>query len=220
MTFAILLAAPFAHAQDEEERTATGNDEVVREIVRGFYLKSNIGSTLYMGLHGVRRPDGAPLLSGVMDLQIGAGGDFIDRERFSAGWEIDLQQGLFNGPRVEDLAVLPPLLEGDIHTFAGLAGVEFSTYVTRRFGIGLRLGGGVMLIPLLMHATEYEEAIVGVWGAPAALHEGPLPLAFGGPTIEYYTKLSHFSVGADVDAAYIIGFDLGITPSGYLKYTF
>jgi hypothetical protein len=41
-----------------------------------------------------------------------------------------------------------------------------------------------------------------------------------GPTIEYYTKLSHFSVGMDLDVTYVLNFDLGISPLGYLKYTF
>jgi len=42
----------------------------------------------------------------------------------------------------------------------------------------------------------------------------------GGLTFEYYTKLSHFSVGADIDAMYIVNFDLGISPTAYLKYSF
>jgi hypothetical protein len=32
--------------------------------------------------------------------------------------------------------------------------------------------------------------------------------------------MSHFSVGADVDAIYAIGFDLGVSITGALKYTF
>ena len=43
---------------------------------------------------------------------------------------------------------------------------------------------------------------------------------FAGPTFEYYTKLSHFSVGVDVDVVYGIGWDLGLNATGALKYTF
>jgi hypothetical protein len=43
-----------------------------------------------------------------------------------------------------------------MHTFAGVGTVEVSTYLTRRLGIGLRGGGGVLVIPLLMHPTEYD----------------------------------------------------------------
>ena len=66
----------------------------------------------------------------------------------------------------------------------------------------------------------YEADVVSQFGIPANVHEGPLPMALFGPTIEYYTKLSHFSVGVDVDVTYVIGFDLGISPFGYMKYTF
>jgi hypothetical protein len=214
MTLA-LLSATTASAQDEG--APTGGDAEVREIVRGFYLKSNIGSTLFLG---VSAPPG--LLSGVMSIEIGIGQDFIDKERFSAAWEIDVVQGLFNGPRAEDLAAVGPLVEGDIHAFTVLGGVEVSTYVTRRLGLGLRGGGGLMYAPLLMHPEEYNATIVAesFGGVPASVHEGPLPVVYGGPSIEYYTKLSHFSVGIEADVAFVIGLDLGITPTGYLKYTF
>jgi hypothetical protein len=68
----------------------------------------------------------------------------------------------------------------------------------------------------------YTVSVVnGEWGgAGAAVHNGPLPVVAGGPTIEYYTKLSHFSLGLDVDVQYVINLDLGISPYGYLKYTF
>ncbi|MEQ1502400.1 MAG: adventurous gliding motility protein CglE [Myxococcota bacterium] len=196
-------------------------NEVVREVVRGYYLKADIGSTIYMNTHGVVTPSGNSLLSGVMSLSLGLGGEFIDKERFSAAWELQFGQGLFNGPRSEELQLMAGSpIEGDIHTMTGTAVLEFSTYFTRRFGLGGRIGGGVLYAPLLMGRTRYEEDIVSVWGAPARLHEGPAPMIVFGPTIEYYTKLSHFSVGVDVDVTYVIGFDLGVAPLGYLKYTF
>jgi hypothetical protein len=215
ISLALLSASSVAHAQDARASSDAGDTEV-REIVRGFFLKSNIGSTLFLG---VTAPAG--LLSGVMTVQIGAGQDFIDKERFSAAWEIDIAQGLFNGPRTEDLAGLPPLIEGDIHAYQALAGVEVSTYITRRVSIGVRGGGGVMYAPLLMHPDEYNATVVAAWGGvPASVHEGPLPVVYGGPSLEYYTKLSHFSVGVEADVAFVIGLDLGISPTGYLKYTF
>ena len=45
-------------------------------------------------------------------------------------------------------------------------------------------------------------------------------MVLGGPTFEYYTKLSHFSVGLDADVFYAFTFDLGASVTGYLKYTF
>jgi hypothetical protein len=73
-----------------------------------------------------------------------------------------------------------------------------------------------------MNEQYYNELIVPVTGGiPASAHKGPQPTIRGGATIEYYTKLSHFSVGADVDALFVIGsIGFGISPVGYLKYTF
>jgi hypothetical protein len=224
----LLALSTAALAQEDEgegERRNARNfeNEVVREVVRGYYLKADIGTTIYMNTYSVRREDNSPLLAGVMSLQLGLGSDFIDRERFSAAWEVQFGQGLFNGPLLDELLRLNNLVvEGDIHTLSGVATVEVSTYVTRRFSIGGRGGGGVMYAPLLMKEEFYlgPDGPVGTFGTPAKLHEGPLPMVVVGPTLEYYTKLSHFSIGVDVDVAYIIGFDLGISPYGYMKYTF
>jgi hypothetical protein len=229
LCLALATSVP-AFAQDEEGE-GEGDDgarrsardfegEVVREVVRGFYMKANIGSTVYFNTHNVRvQGSTAPLLSGVMSLELGIGSEFIDQERFSAAWEVQFGQGLFNGPRIDQITLVAPLLQGDIHTFSATGAVEMSTYVSRRLGLGLRAGGGVMVIPLLMGEEGYQEIVAG-WGAVARLHEGPMPMVLFGPTLEYYTKLSHFSVGIDVDATYVIGFDLGVSPFGYLKYTF
>jgi hypothetical protein len=225
-----LLALPMgAHAQDEEEgeaasrRSARNADsEVIREVVKGFYFKADIGSTMYLNSHGLVRTQGA-LLSGVLALGLGLGSEFIDRERFSAAWEVQVGQGLFNGPLLDEVVAVQstrPLVQGDIHTFTGTAAVELSTYFSRRFSLGARAGGGVLMAPLLMADAGYQEELVNPWGRSATLHDGPAPLILFGPTIEYYTKLSHFSVGADVDITYVLGFDVGISPLGYLKYTF
>jgi hypothetical protein len=55
----------------------------------------------------------------------------------------------------------------------------------------------------------------------ASAHNGVQPTIRAGGTLEYYTKLSHFSVGADVDFIMVIGsIGAGFSPTGYLKYTF
>lgn len=216
MIAAALLLAPDAHAQAKEK------DEVVREIERGLYFKSNLGSTLFMNTHGIVRSTGGPLLSGVMTVQIGVGQEFVDKERFSLAWEADFYQGLFNGPILQELYVeaARPLVQGDVHMLGGVAGIEASVYPTRRLGLGVLAGGGIYAMPLLMDEAAYAELVAANWGGVTAkLHNGPSPVVQVTPTIEYYTKLSHFSVGIDVGVAYVIGFDLGITPSGYLKYT-
>lgn len=216
----LVVGSGVASAQDLDEassREASRNakDEVVREVVRGLYLKGGAGSSSYLLTYrGIIRP--------VAALTLGVGQDFIDQERLSVAWEVDVLQALHNGPKFDELALVPSVVQGDIHTFSGLAYVEASAYLSRRFGLGVRAGGGVTLVPILMEPTAYEnEVVLNEWGGvPAVAHGGPLPTFGGGPTIEYYTKLSHFSVGADVDVLYILNLDLALTPGGYLKYTF
>ena len=129
-------------------------------------------------------------------------------ERSSISVEGTLSQGLHRGPAFEQLGVVSDAtggasqVLGDIHWFAALFGVETSLYPTRRLGIGLRAGGGVTTIEV------------------GRDREGTLPTITGGPTVEYYTKLSHFSVGADVDAIFAFGFDRSVNASAYVKYTF
>ena len=221
LLLALAMATPASWAQDDRDSSRQGardfDSEVVREIQRGMFVKAGAGSTQYIGnFNGILRP--------VVALNIGIGQDFVDREKLSVSWEAVFNQALHNGPKFEELGSLPPPVEvqGDIHTFAGMAMFEASGYLTRRFGIGIRAGGGVMVVPVLMELVNYQEDVEGgAWnGVPATVHAGPLPLVGGGPTIEYYTKLSHFSVGLDADVMYAIGMDLGITPSGYFKYTF
>jgi hypothetical protein len=218
-----LLAAPgLARAQDPEEARsdARASEQEVREIVRGYYVKSNIGSTLFLVGYG------GGLLSGVMTVNLTVGSDFVDNERNSLAWEVTFGQMLQNGVSWEEQpAVLPPNLyiQGDLHVFSGAAQVEASFYPTRRLGLGLRAGGGVAIAPLLIEEAEYQEKVVGeAWkGAVSSVNGSPLPMVIGAPTVEYYTKLSHFSIGFDVEAMFLIGPNaLGLTPSGYMKYTF
>lgn len=217
----LLLLTSSAFAQDDLDaarKETAGSTEQVREIARGYYLKSDIGSTIYLLTY-------SGLLSGVMTVDLAVGSDFIDNEKNSVSWEVIFSQSLLNGPKWDvQPTVLPSnqFIQGDLHTFSGLAAVEASVYPTRRFGVGGRVGGGVMVAPLLINPDEYNTTVATAWGGVLSpVHGSPMPVIMGGPTIEYYTKLSHFSVGLDVDAQYVIGLnDLGIVPKGYMKYTF
>ncbi|MEO0603620.1 MAG: adventurous gliding motility protein CglE [Myxococcota bacterium] len=212
-----------AVAQDKAERKAAREAEkdLVREIERGVYVKSNVGSTVIFPVTArSARPSTGATYSGVVFLGLGVGGEFIDEERFSAAFEASFSQGLVQGPRTDVLSPDNSLTQGDVHMLMGTGVVEVSIYPTRRLGVGLRAGGGVAVLPLLMNEQQYVDEIVPIIGAPAPVHEGPLPMVIGGPTLEYYTKLSHFSIGADVDFMFMVGFNPGLFPSGYLKYTF
>ena len=89
-----------------------------------------------------------------------------------------------------------------------------------RFGIGVRGGGGIMSIPLLMDELYYQEKIVPSFGATSIVHQGVKPVGMGGLTFEYYTKLSHFSIGLDADFIFVVGVGAGANTNGYFKYTF
>ncbi len=223
LLMAVLSFAPAAALAQEMEGArdeARASEEKVREIVRGYYVKSNIGSTLFLVGYG------NGILSGVMSINLTVGSDFVDNERNSLAWEITFGQMLQNGISWEQQnGVIAPNLyiQGDLHIFSAAAQVEASVYPTRRLGVGIRAGGGVAMAPLLIEESEYlDEVVNGAWGGQASTVNGsPLPMIIGAPTIEYYTKLSHFSLGLDVEAMFLVGPNaLGLTPSGYMKYTF
>ncbi len=216
------LALPgVAAAQGRDEAVDDARrSKQVREVVRGFYVKANAGSLIFIGPRG-----GAGVLEPGTSLGLSLGQDFIDKEKSSAAWEVMFHQSLNNGLNYTlQSANIPPnqYIQGDVHTFTGALALEYSVYLSRRLGIGARAGGGVSYSPLLMDREEYLAVVVNDnWGGvQSTAHDTPLPLVFGGPTVEYYTKLSHFSIGLDASFAFYIGLDFGIDATGFLKYTF
>lgn len=203
--------------ETEKKPTRERKRPEVREIVRGFYAKSNVGGALYLGNFG-----GGIVNPGTM-VALGFGQDFLDQERQSAAWEVGFNQGIHNGMSYEEQAAIGgPFVQGDLRTYAFTAVFEYSFYPSRRLGIGIRAGGGIGFSPLLMDEDYYaDEVLAKTWQvSDPGYHGTPHPMGIGGPTIEYYTKLSHFSVGAEADVFYAIGFDLGMNATGFLKYTF
>ena len=146
--------------------------------------------------------------------------------KFSAAWEANFLQGVHNGlyydmQAADGCAAMGTCVQGDLRTFILQASAEASWYPIRRIGIGVRAGAGLMIVPLLMNQEYYLQEVVREWGGiESQVHSSPHPLGMGGLTFEYYTKLAHFSAGLDLDAVYALGFDLGISANGYLKYTF
>lgn len=238
LSLALSLApnlTPTAFAADEGQeleereeadapRRAKGRGEAasqVREITRGWYGKSNVGAAIYLG-------DFSGAVSPGSYVGVAFGQDFVDNERTSMAWEVAFNQGLHNGADsvtqgsngcIAAGAGPAPCTQGDLRTYTVSAAYEFSMYPTRRVGVGLRAGAGVLLSPLLMDEVAWAQT-VGDYGVDPGYHNGAKPVFFGGPTLEYYTKLSHFSVGADIDVSYGLGWDLGLNTTGTVKYTF
>ena len=210
----------------EEEARKPKKDEVVKEVNKGLYAKSSFGAAGYLlDFNGFLKTGSA--------IGLAVGKDFVDQEEMSMAWELALIQGVHNGCSYEyqaDLAcsgnkggtVPSPYIQGDTRTYSMLANYEFSKYPNRRVGLGFRAGGGVLFAPLLMDQDAYlRDVVTGAWGVvDPGYHSGPKPVGFGGLTFEYYSKLSHFSVGVDADVFYAVGFDLGFNGTGYFKYTF
>lgn len=241
---ASLLSSPMissaAFAQDgRDEFTEEGGDSApkkmsraakaaqddagtIREINRGFYGKASAGVSAYL-LNFSRSVDAGT------NVTLAVGQDFVDTEKQSMAWEIALGQGVHNGTAWYEQAAAgcqtlgtgsEPCTEGDLRTYTLQANYEISFYPVRRIGIGARIGAGVLYSPLLIEPAAYADEVLGDFEGDPKLHNSPKPIVFVGPTFEYYTKLSHFSIGVDVDVVYGIGWDLGVNGTGSLKYTF
>lgn len=228
-----------AHAQDEDEdfleeddgkkkkqsraaRAAQDDAGAIREINRGFYAKASAGVSSYL-LNFSRAVNAGT------NVTLAVGQDFVDTEKQSMAWELGVGQGVHNGAAWYDQAAYgcytlgtgtEPCTEGDLRTYTVQANYEISFYPVRRLGIGARVGAGVLYSPLLLEKTAYADDVIGEFQGEPGLHNSPKPIVFAGPTFEYYTKLSHFSIGVDVDVVYGIGWDLGLNATGSLKYTF
>ena len=210
-------------APKKKKKSASHSDDDarIREIVRGFYAKANVGAATYVGI----TPGFNQAVSSGTLVGISLGQDFVDTEKQSMAWEVTLNQGIHNGGPASytegiGCAAGPAVCtEGDLRTYSLQASYEFSAYPARRFGIGFRAGAGALWSPLLMESNTYATDVLPTIGYEPNLHNAIHPFGFAGPSFEYYTKLSHFSVGGDVDAFYAVGWDLGINASVALKYT-
>ncbi|MBN1335253.1 MAG: adventurous gliding motility protein CglE [Deltaproteobacteria bacterium] len=214
----VFAQAPDDSSSDSPRRAARDFSSMqVKEINRGFYAKTNVGGWVYLG-------DFSGLVKPGTSIALAFGQDFVDRERSSMAWEVALFQGIHNGMHYQAQMDTygTAYVEGDLRTYSAAALLEYSSYPTRRFGIGARFGGGMLYSPLLIDEKAWLEDVVPKYfqnGDPG-YHAVAHPLVMAGPTIEYYTKMSHFSVGLDLDVIYAMDFDLGTSFTGTLKYSF
>lgn len=205
--------------QEASKKKSKARPEV-REIVKGTYAKTNVGAGMYLGQY-------APWVKPGTSIALAIGQDFMDQQKLSMAWEVAFFQGINNGATYieqgqERCYETGSCIQGDMRTYTFLGIYEASYYPTRRVGVGLRAGGGALFSPLLMDEKYYQEEVVATdWqGNRPPVHDEMHPAFVGGPTLEYYTKLSHFSMGVDADVLYAVGFDLTASVTATLKYTF
>ena len=188
----------------------------IREIQKGTYAQANIGAAIFLDkFAGAVSPGTA--------LGLSIGHDFVDQETTSMAFEFDFIQGVHNGVNYQQQENVGPYVEGDLRTYTLVGLLEWSYYPSRRVGLGLRAGGGMMTSPLLMEDSAYQEDVLGdAWNnQPDPGYHGVWHIVgMGGPCLEYYTKLNHFSIGLNADVTYAIDFDLGLNVTAALKYTF
>jgi hypothetical protein len=206
----------FAQAAPAPAEPPTGRDRAspeIREIEKGTYAQANVGAAMFLDKF-------AGAVSPGTSLGLSIGHDFVDQETTSMAFEFAFFQGIHNG--VSYLQQQNgPYVEGDLRTYTLVGLLEWSYYPSRRVGIGLRAGGGMMTSPLLMEETAYRDEVLGDWGVGDPGYHGTWHVVgMGGPCIEYYTKLNHFSVGLDGDVFYATDFDIGLNVTAALKYTF
>lgn len=110
----------------------------IREIVRGFYGKVDVGTAGY------------PLaLSDSVKwgtlVGVSVGQDFVDNENQSMAWEVAFVQGVHNGgsasfaEALAQNATCPDMnscTQGNLRTYSIQANYEFSLYPIRRIGVG------------------------------------------------------------------------------------
>jgi hypothetical protein len=202
----------------KKDEAVLDSAEIIREIERGWYFKANAGVGDYIDRFGATLDLGSVIA-------VAVGNDFVDEPNRSMSYEFKFQQGVHNGMPYQEqpLRGVPPRsnIQGDTRTYALLASYRFAAFPSRRVGVGFQVGGGILFAPLLIEKGEFESVVVPAWGGNRpTVHETPHFPVFAGPTLEYYTKLSHFSIGIEGDFAYVVGFDMGFSGTGFMKYTF
>lgn len=198
MTAALVLPG-WASAQTPADKPAQRFDEVER----GFYVGATAGPFFIANAPapaGAERPF-SPGQSGTLELGFDLGefasiGVFLQgtANRAGSNYKGFSENGEYSG----DFSALIPGAAAKVNVF-GLADAQG----TRRTFFYVRAGVGYSLF------------------APRQLLPTPDILVFGGPGVEYYTRLRHFSIGVEVTGTFLVNsqaFGFAVTPT--LRYAF
>lgn len=202
-----------AQAQKKQRRAP-------REVVKGFYGKANIGAIIWL-------PPISTVTSTVgTQIHVSLGYDIIDRKSFTMSLQGTFFQLVTNGDG--SYGGLGSSIQGDFRVMGGTAalrfGPNFGGKEVKRVNLAIQIGGGVGGSPLLIpvEGPNYQTGVATYGGI---LQDGAIGIITPGIGIEYYTKLSHFSIGLDITGDILLGSSgpavaPGIGITGAIKYTF
>jgi hypothetical protein len=192
-----------------------------REVVKGFYAKVNLGPLIWMP------PISSWTSSTGTAFDVSLGGDVIDQLGFTLSIEGSFFQLVTNGDGVSsDLGLqLQSPIQGDFRVFGGIVGVRAGPNLggkrVKRISVAGHAGGGIGYSPPLVDMQDARVLQRMVYGS--IMQGRALGLVQAGVGVEYYTRLSHFSLGLDVDFDLIIGgpvVAMGLALDFFVKYTF
>jgi hypothetical protein len=196
--------------------------QVVREVVKGAYAKMNIGPIFWLPpISGVTSTSGT-------QLDFSFGYDVLDQLNFTLSIEGSFFQLVTNGDGVSvDIGIASPI-QGDFRIFGGIVGVRAGPNLggkrVKRLSIAVHAAGGVGYSPPLVDLENQAVLTrIAAGGFPYIMQGRPLGPIQAGVGFEYYTRLSHFSLGLDVDFDVILGGPwpaMGVATDLFLKYTF
>ncbi len=218
-----------------KERARTKKKKrATREVVKGLYAKINIGPLFWFGSIKGDNVSRTGTSSTGTEMDFSLGYDIVDTLPFTLAVEASFFQVITNGTGVsEDLnrdrIGLPSAIQGDFRIYGAIvavrAGPNLGGKRVKRLNISGHAGGGIGYSPPLidMQSPTVAGRIASEYGA--IMQGRPLGLVQGGVGIEYYTKLSHFSIGLDIDFNVIIGgpaplIGMGLATDIFVKYTF
>jgi len=141
--------------------------------------------------------------------------------RFGLGLRTDLS---IHGSRVDDDPAARAELAGadriqGASPFMSLA-AETSTEITTagHMDWGLRLGAGLVTVPLLIETNAYTTDVLPYWDdTPAAIHEGPMPLLIVGTALHMGHDVPGPDLGLAVEAHLIPGSVITLVARGVVR---
>ena len=213
-----------ARARRQREAKKAKKKRPVREIVKGAYLKVNLGPLFWLP------PISSFTSTTGTEMDISFGYDVVDTLGFTLAVEGSFVQVITNGDGVstEIGRDIQSPIQGDFRIFGGTGSVRATANIggkrVKRFSISGHGGGGVGYSPTnIPKNTEAYSRMLSRMAYGEIMQDKLLGLVQGGLGFEYYTRLSHFSVGVDVDFNVILGgpiVAMGVATNAFAKYTF